>query len=73
MAARTGEQHMGKALVVVGLIIAGVGVLVMLGVPIGRLPGDIHVKRDNFSFYFPLTTSIVLSVVLTLVMMFLRR
>ena len=57
---------MGKVLVFLGLGIAGLGLLIMLGLPIGRLPGDIYVKRDGFSFYFPLTTSIVLSVVLTL-------
>jgi Protein of unknown function (DUF2905) len=63
----------GKTLVFVGLGIAGLGLLIMLGLPIGRLPGDIYVKRDGFSFYFPLTTSIILSVVLTLVFAFFRR
>jgi hypothetical protein len=63
----------GKTLVLVGLGIAGVGLLVMLGVPFGRLPGDIYVKRGNFSFYFPLATSIVLSIVLTLILAWLRR
>jgi DUF2905 family protein len=64
---------MGKLLVLVGLAVAGIGVLVMLGLPIGRLPGDITVKRDNFSFYFPITTSIILSVVLTLILTLFRR
>jgi uncharacterized protein HemY len=64
---------MGKALVVVGLIIAALGVLIMLGLPIGRLPGDIAVRRGNFSFYFPLTTSIILSVLLTLLFSLFRR
>ena len=64
---------MGKVLVVLGLGIAGLGLLIMLGAPIGRLPGDIYVKRDGFSFYFPLTTSIVLSIILTLVFSFFRR
>ena len=64
---------MGKALVYVGLGIAGLGLLMMVGVPIGRLPGDIYVKRDGFSFYFPLTTSIILSIVLTLILAFFRR
>ena len=60
----------GKALVVLGLLIALAGlVLVFVGrVPwIGRLPGDIHIQRGNWSFYFPLATSIVLSLLLTLV------
>ena len=64
---------MGKVLVLVGLGIAGLGLLMMLGLPIGRLPGDIYIKRDGFSFYFPLTTSIVLSIVLTLLLAFFRR
>jgi hypothetical protein len=63
----------GKGLVVVGLLIAFVGVLVMWGVPLGRLPGDFSYERGNTRFYFPLTTSILVSVVLTLLMAFLRR
>ena len=64
---------MGKLLVLVGLGIAAIGLLVMFGVPIGRLPGDITVRRGNFSFYFPLATSIILSILLTLLLAFLRR
>ena len=64
---------MGKVLVLVGLAIAGVGLLVMLGVPVGRLPGDFYVRRDHFSFYFPLTTSIILSIILTLLLAYFRR
>ena len=64
---------MGKTLVVLGLAIAGLGLLIMLGLPFGRLPGDIAIKRDNFSFYFPITTSIVLSIILTLIFALFRR
>ena len=64
---------MGKTLVIVGLLIAGFGLLVMAGVPIGRLPGDFYVKRGNFSFYFPLATSIIVSIILTLLLAFFRR
>ena len=64
---------MGKTLVIVGLLIAGFGLLVMVGVPIGRLPGDFYVKRGNFSFYFPLATSIIVSIILTLLLAFFRR
>jgi hypothetical protein len=53
--------------------IAGLGLLMMVGAPIGRLPGDFYVKRGSFSFYFPLTTSIVLSIILTLLLAFFRR
>ena len=64
---------MGKLLVIAGLIIAGLGLLVMAGLPLGRLPGDITVRRGNATFYFPLVTSIVLSVLLTLLFALFRR
>ena len=64
---------MGKVLVVVGLVIAGLGVITMLGFPLGRLPGDFAVKRGSVSFYFPLATSIVLSILLTLLIAMFRR
>ena len=64
---------MGRFLIVVGLVLAGAGLLITLGVPIGRLPGDIAVRRGNFSFYFPITTSILASIILTLLMMLLGR
>ena len=64
---------MGKLLVIIGLIVAGTGLLVMLGVPIGRLPGDFAWRRGNTTFYVPLTTSILASVVLTLLFALLRR
>ena len=65
---------MGRLLIVLGLIIAAVGLLITLGLPIGRLPGDFTIRRGNFTFYFPLATSIVASIVLTLLfMLFTRR
>jgi hypothetical protein len=64
---------MGKTLVLIGLGIAALGVAIMLGVPIGRLPGDFYVRRGNVSFYFPLATSIVLSLLLTLILALFRR
>ena len=66
----------GKLLIAFGLLIALAGVvLVLVGrVPwIGRLPGDIHFQRGNFTLYFPLATSLLLSVVLTLVFYLLGR
>ena len=60
-------------LVVIGLLIAGAGLLVMLGLPIGRLPGDITYRRGGTTVYFPIVTCIVASVILTLVLAFLRR
>ena len=68
-----GYRIMGRILIVLGLVIAGTGVLMVLGVPIGRLPGDFTIRRGNISFYFPLATSILASVLLTLIMMFLAR
>jgi len=64
---------MGRILIVLGVVLMVIGLLINLGVPIGRLPGDFSVRRDNFSFYFPLTTSIIASVLLTLLLMFLGR
>lgn len=67
---------LGKLLIVLGGIVVAIGiVLVVFGrIPwIGRLPGDIHVERGNWSFYFPLATSLLLSVVLSLVLWFISR
>jgi len=66
----------GKLLILVGGILIIVGaVLVLSGkLPwLGKLPGDIYVERRNFTFYFPLTTSILLSVIVSLVLYFLSR
>ena len=70
----------GRMLVLLGVVLVVVGGVLWLGgaaggkVPfLGRLPGDIHVERGNWSFYFPLTTSILLSIVLTLVLALLSR
>ncbi len=64
---------MGRLLIVLGLLIAGAGLLITVGVPLGRLPGDFSFKRGNFSFYFPLATSILASIILTLLMMLFGR
>jgi hypothetical protein len=70
----------GRMLVLLGVGLVVVGGVLWLGgavggkVPfLGRLPGDIHIQRGNWSFYFPLTTSILLSIVLTLVLALLTR
>lgn len=64
---------MGKLLVIIGLVIAAVGMLIMMGVPFGRLPGDVSYRRGNFSLHFPIVTSIILSIILTLLFNFFRR
>jgi len=71
-----GFFQLGKMLILLGLVIAGVGLLFTLGgkIPwIGRLPGDIYIKRKNFTFYFPLATSLLISIILTLLFMLFRR
>jgi len=69
---------LGRTLLGLGVLLAVVGAALMLlprlgGVPLGRLPGDIVWRRDGFTFYFPIATSIVVSVVLSLVLYLLRR
>jgi hypothetical protein len=66
----------GKLLVVFGIVMILVGGLVLLSkqVPwLGRLPGDIHVERGNWTFYFPLATSLIVSVILSLIFFLLSR
>ena len=67
---------LGKTLIYLGLALAGVGLLFSLAAKLpwlGHLPGDISIERDHFSFYFPLATCIVVSVVISLVVYFFRR
>ncbi|HVN79199.1 MAG TPA: DUF2905 domain-containing protein [Terriglobia bacterium] len=69
---------MGKFFILLGLAFVGVGLLILLSsrfsfFRLGRLPGDILIKRGDFSFYFPLTTCILLSLLLTLIFSLLSR
>jgi hypothetical protein len=67
---------LGKTLIIVGLVIVAFGVVMTLfgKVPwLGKLPGDIYIKRENFTFYFPLATGIILSVILSLILWLLRK
>ncbi|MCC7007545.1 MAG: DUF2905 domain-containing protein [Acidobacteria bacterium] len=64
---------MGRALITVGVVLVVAGLLVQMGLPLGRLPGDIRIQRGNSTFYFPLMTCIVVSVVLSVIGMLLRR
>jgi hypothetical protein len=64
---------MAKLLIALGLSIAAFGAAMWLGLPLGRLPGDIVIRRGAFSFYFPLTTCVLVSVVLTVLLGWLRR
>lgn len=64
-----GIQHIGRLLMIIGLVVALIGALVMLSVKIPwiwKLPGDILIQKKNFTFYFPLATSILISILLTI-------
>jgi uncharacterized protein HemY len=69
-------NSIGRALILAGLIFVLLGVIVIFGARIpwlGRLPGDIYVQKKNFTFFFPITTSIILSIVISLILMLLRK
>lgn len=69
-------NEMGKFLVVAGLVIAVIGAMMWSGLGkgwLGRLPGDIHYTKGNFSFYFPIVTCLVLSLLLTLLLWLFRK
>ena len=69
-------NELGKMLVVLGLVIAAVGLVLWTGLGknwLGRLPGDIHYTRDNVSFHFPIVTCLLISVALSILMWLFRR
>ncbi|MBW1670632.1 MAG: DUF2905 domain-containing protein [Deltaproteobacteria bacterium] len=66
----------GKILLILGILFVVIGLFLMLGPKIpflGKLPGDFMVRRGNFTLYFPLATSIILSIVLTLIFFIFRK
>jgi len=72
----TGPGSFGKLLVISGAVLVLVGLVFMLSgkIPwLGRLPGDIYIKKKNFSFYFPLGTSILLSIILSVILWLINR
>jgi hypothetical protein len=67
---------LGKIFIIFGIVLVVIGLILILGdkIPwIGRLPGDIYIKRDTFTFYFPLMTSIIISLLLTLFFVLFRK
>ena len=67
---------MGKVFIIFGVLFIVIGLAFMFGdkIPfLGKLPGDIYIKRERFSFYFPLTTSILISIVLTILFSIFRK
>ena len=71
-----GFDSLGKTLMLVGLILLVAGAIFYFGgkfLSLGRLPGDIHMERGNFSFHFPIVTSIILSIILTVILNLFSR
>jgi len=69
-------NEIGKFLVIVGLVIVVIGALLWSGVGkgwLGRLPGDIHISKGNFSFHFPIVTCILASIILSLILWLFRK
>jgi hypothetical protein len=70
-------DNIGRWLMIGGIVLfllgGGIYLAAKFGIPLGRLPGDIRIERDGFSFYFPLTSSILVSVVLTIVVNVIAR
>ena len=70
-------ENIGRFLMIGGIILFVVGGLIFLaskfGIPFGRLPGDIRIERDGFSFYFPLASSILISIILTVIINVILR
>ncbi|HSH43014.1 MAG TPA: DUF2905 domain-containing protein [Arenicellales bacterium] len=66
---------MSRTLIIIGLIIVAAGLFWpwLSKLPLGRLPGDIVVERENFRFYFPITTMIIVSVVVSLILWLFRK
>jgi hypothetical protein len=67
---------LGKSLIILGIIIFAFGIIIVFvgKIPwLGRLPGDIHIKRDNFTFYFPLATCILLSFLISLIFWLFKK
>lgn len=70
------DQNIGKTLIVIGLLLLGIGLFLTLGGKLnflGKLPGDIRIERDNFTFFFPLGTCLLISALLSLIFWIFRR
>ncbi|WP_295298160.1 DUF2905 domain-containing protein [uncultured Brachyspira sp.] len=67
------NNYFAKMLIVVGIIAIIIGILILLKIPIGKLPGDIVIKRENFAFAFPIVTSIIASIILSFIMWIISK
>lgn len=73
-------EQLARGLVTIGLIIAAIGLMLLfipripfIGEYMGRLPGDIYIKREGFSFYFPVTTGIIVSIIISLILYLFKK
>lgn len=69
-------KGLARILLILGALLMGFGIFIYLfgtSIPLGRLPGDIYIKREGFTFYFPITTGILISILLSLILWFFRR
>lgn len=67
---------LGKSIIAIGIVLVVVGVIITMAgkIPgVGKLPGDIFIKKDNFSFYFPLTTCILVSIIFSVIMYWIGK
>ena len=71
-----GFGDLGKVLIILGAVIVGIGVLLVVGdkIPwVGRLPGDIIIRKEKITFYFPIVTCLILSILLTIIFSLFRK
>jgi hypothetical protein len=69
-------EHIGKVLIIFGIVIVIIGILFFFGekIPfIGKLPGDIYIKKKNFTFYFPIVSSIIISLIISLIIYLFKK
>jgi hypothetical protein len=68
-------SNLAKFLIIIGIVIGTIGLLLLflakLGFPIGKLPGDLYIKKEKFAIYFPIITSVIISVLLTFIINFI--
>ena len=73
------NDNLGKMLIILGLVLVAAGVVVIVfskfgGINLGRLPGDINIRKENFSFHFPIVSSIIISIIITVILnLFFRK
>jgi hypothetical protein len=68
-------DNMGRILIAAGIVLVLAGILFMFNknIPLGRLPGDIRIVKEGFSFYFPVTTCIILSIIFSIILFLMRK